>query len=239
MSTVRRSKAMPTDGPTAKFLYTIIKQLDLKSIDWNLVASQLEISNGHAARMRYSRFRQQMEGITSTPRSSRPKKTPSKAKVGASKADMEKGSVPVSSQPMVKQEPQMVPHEPKPYLKVDAYCQNFNLADIPHVSSQPQVTAGPSSHPFMTPCPPFSHASGDLSMYTPSAVFSGPVIGFERPPAPQHIWAPVKSELEEDDSMSDVLIKIEQPQDPGFGMGETHMGPKDMPTARNVEERID
>lgn len=32
MSTVRRSKAMPTDGPTAKFLYTIIKQLDLKSV---------------------------------------------------------------------------------------------------------------------------------------------------------------------------------------------------------------
>lgn len=29
---VRRSKAMPTDGPTAKFLYTIIKQLDLKSV---------------------------------------------------------------------------------------------------------------------------------------------------------------------------------------------------------------
>lgn len=32
MSTVRRSKAMPTDGPTAKFLYTILKQLDLKSV---------------------------------------------------------------------------------------------------------------------------------------------------------------------------------------------------------------
>ena len=32
MSSVRRSKAMPTDGPTAKFLYTILKQLDLKSV---------------------------------------------------------------------------------------------------------------------------------------------------------------------------------------------------------------
>ena len=29
---IRRSKTMPTDGPTAKFLYTIIKQLDLKSV---------------------------------------------------------------------------------------------------------------------------------------------------------------------------------------------------------------
>ncbi|GAB1211554.1 hypothetical protein ATERTT37_000677 [Aspergillus terreus] len=241
MSTVRRSKAMPTDGPTAKFLYTIIKQLDLKSIDWNLVASQLEISNGHAARMRYSRFRQQMEGITSTPRFSRPKKTPSKAKTGACKADVEKGSVPAPSQSMVKQEPQMVPHEPKPYLKIDPYCQNFNLADIPHVSSQPQVASGPSTHPFMAPYPPFSHASGDLSMYTPSPAFPGPVIGFERPPAAQHIWAPVKSEMEGDDSMSDILIKIERPHDPGFGMGESDMASKEMPvvsSAPNEEDRI-
>lgn len=31
-TTPRRGRAMPTDGPTAKFLYTIIKQLDLKSV---------------------------------------------------------------------------------------------------------------------------------------------------------------------------------------------------------------
>ncbi|KAI9774809.1 MAG: hypothetical protein M1840_000025 [Geoglossum simile] len=77
---------MPTDAAHAKFLYTILKQLDLKSvhfprlsfssslhvlttllpiqIDWNLVASQLEITNGHAARMRFSRFKQHMEGVT-------------------------------------------------------------------------------------------------------------------------------------------------------------------------------
>ena len=88
---------MPADGQTAKFLYTILKQLDLKSvgifkprpplllsscprsltlvqIDWNLVASQLEITNGHAARMRFSRFKQHMEGTTTAPRTPRPKK---------------------------------------------------------------------------------------------------------------------------------------------------------------------
>ncbi|KAJ6123409.1 hypothetical protein N7512_005874 [Penicillium capsulatum] len=57
-----RSKVLDTEGPTPKFLFAIIKQLDLKAIDWNKVASELEISNGHAARMRYSRFRNQMEG---------------------------------------------------------------------------------------------------------------------------------------------------------------------------------
>ncbi|KAI9671190.1 MAG: hypothetical protein M1817_003697 [Caeruleum heppii] len=66
---------MPTDSAHAKFLYTIIKQLDLKSIDWNSVASQLDITNGHAARMRYSRFKQHMEGYVPPPR--RPRNPPS------------------------------------------------------------------------------------------------------------------------------------------------------------------
>ncbi|KAI9765384.1 MAG: hypothetical protein M1835_007420 [Candelina submexicana] len=59
---------MPTDGATAKFLYTILKQLDLKSIDWQTVATALEITNGHAARMRFSRFKQAMEGVAPAPR---------------------------------------------------------------------------------------------------------------------------------------------------------------------------
>ncbi|KUM62729.1 hypothetical protein ACN42_g4386 [Penicillium freii] len=73
----QRNKVLETDTPTAKFLYTIIKQLDLKSVDWNRVASDVEVSNGHAARMRYSRFRQQMEGTTGA---SRPKRKSKKAK---------------------------------------------------------------------------------------------------------------------------------------------------------------
>jgi hypothetical protein len=52
----------------------------MRKIDWNLVASQLEISNGHAARMRFSRFRQHMEGTQTTPRNSRPKKNGSNSK---------------------------------------------------------------------------------------------------------------------------------------------------------------
>jgi hypothetical protein len=62
MASLRRNKTLSPDGQTARFLYTIIKQLDLKSIDWNLVAGSLDITNGHAARMRYSRFKQHMEG---------------------------------------------------------------------------------------------------------------------------------------------------------------------------------
>ena len=74
MASLRRSKALSPDGQTARFLYTILKQLDLKTIDWNLVADGLDITNGHAARMRFSRFKQHMGGIPSQPRIPRPKK---------------------------------------------------------------------------------------------------------------------------------------------------------------------
>ncbi|MCJ1462302.1 hypothetical protein MMC07_000902 [Pseudocyphellaria aurata] len=71
MASLRRNKNMATDGATPKFLYTILKQLDLKSVDWNEVAENLGITNGHAARMRFSRFKQQMEGVAPSPRKPR------------------------------------------------------------------------------------------------------------------------------------------------------------------------
>jgi hypothetical protein len=74
MASLRRSKALSPDGQTARFLYTILKQLDLKTIDWNLVADGLDITNGHAARMRFSRFKQHMEGIPAQARNPRSKK---------------------------------------------------------------------------------------------------------------------------------------------------------------------
>lgn len=52
-----------TDAEVANFFYTILKQLDLRPVDWALVASTLGISNGHAARMRFTRLKQQREGI--------------------------------------------------------------------------------------------------------------------------------------------------------------------------------
>ncbi len=82
MASLRRNKTLSPDGQTAKFLYTIIKQLDLKAIDWSLVAGSLEITNGHAARMRYSRFKQHMEGATTQPRSPRAGKKEKEGKEG-------------------------------------------------------------------------------------------------------------------------------------------------------------
>ncbi|KAK5013574.1 hypothetical protein BJ546DRAFT_196034 [Cryomyces antarcticus] len=57
---------MPTDKAMAEFCFSMLKQLDLKAIDWNAVASDQNITNGHAARMRYFRFKAQMEGVPQT-----------------------------------------------------------------------------------------------------------------------------------------------------------------------------
>ncbi|KAK3946300.1 hypothetical protein QBC46DRAFT_3790 [Diplogelasinospora grovesii] len=55
------------DNAMSRFLFAILKQKCLKDIDWNKVAHDpvlvQEISNGHAARMRYSRFRASMLGL--------------------------------------------------------------------------------------------------------------------------------------------------------------------------------
>jgi hypothetical protein len=60
-----------------------------KQIDWNKVASdpvlQQEITNGHAARMRYSRFKKQIEG-TAAPRKPRNPNSPRKTKVEKNKS---------------------------------------------------------------------------------------------------------------------------------------------------------
>ncbi|KAJ6441952.1 glutathione reductase [Purpureocillium lavendulum] len=55
-----------SDNAMARFLFAILKQKNLKDIDWNEVAQDpvllQPITNGHAARMRYSRFRATVTG---------------------------------------------------------------------------------------------------------------------------------------------------------------------------------
>src|ERR1700759_4592776 len=78
MASLRRSKSLTPDGQTARFLYTILKQLDLKTVDWTIVAEAIGITNGHAARMRYSRFKQQIEGLPNQAKKEKSKKSESR-----------------------------------------------------------------------------------------------------------------------------------------------------------------
>lgn len=59
----KRSRAQPTADSQTQFLYLILKQLDLKSVNWQEVADGIGIKNGHAARMRWSRYKAQVEGL--------------------------------------------------------------------------------------------------------------------------------------------------------------------------------
>ncbi|PVH80945.1 hypothetical protein DL98DRAFT_588003 [Cadophora sp. DSE1049] len=56
---------MPNDNAITRLLYAILSQKCLKDINWDKVAHDpilnSEITNGHAARMRYSRFKKQMD----------------------------------------------------------------------------------------------------------------------------------------------------------------------------------
>ncbi|KAK5660849.1 hypothetical protein OQA88_12220 [Cercophora sp. LCS_1] len=86
------------DNAMTRFLFAILQQKCLKDIDWNKVAHDpilaQEITNGHAARMRYSRFKAVMLGTeptrrnrTSTSRVSKPKKKDAGAKASSKSKD--------------------------------------------------------------------------------------------------------------------------------------------------------
>ncbi|KAF2428736.1 hypothetical protein EJ08DRAFT_318231 [Tothia fuscella] len=52
-----------TDKQMISFLYSIIKQLEVRHVDWDLVARCNDITRGHTARMRFHRLRLAQDGI--------------------------------------------------------------------------------------------------------------------------------------------------------------------------------
>ncbi|KAL4999283.1 hypothetical protein BDV10DRAFT_184446 [Aspergillus recurvatus] len=206
---VRRSKTMPIDSPTAKFLYTIIKQLDLKGIDWSLVASQLEISNGHAARMRYHRFRNQMEGYQPQQRKRPANKLSSKTSTSPCKAGLRKESSPSPSPaPMVKPEPseENLCDPNNPYIKTE---QQPYEQQVPRLAGHQQYGSHRISAPYPQPHP-HAHSSAFLpSIAAPYHYQMAPLTPELRmsstpayPPVPAYetgyrspvAWTPVKVE---------------------------------------------
>ncbi|KAI4137643.1 MAG: hypothetical protein LQ341_005055 [Variospora aurantia] len=80
---------MPIDAAAAKFLYAIIKQVDVRKIDWQIVASDQGIPTANAARMRFTRLKAQMDGDTTTAAKSEPA-VPRKRKEKDEKAEESK-----------------------------------------------------------------------------------------------------------------------------------------------------
>lgn len=180
----QRSKVLDIEGPTPKFLYAIIKQLNLKDvsrssslplilpeeithicqIDWNKVASDLEISNGHAARMRYSRFKSQID--PNTPRAK--KKNAKKGGKGDPKGDL--------------QTPQTISHppfsEPGVVPKLEPTQSPFQLSLNPFVVKYEPGT--PDSHGMQGPShPQEAFYSPFTQLMSPAQTMSSPRM---RPP---------------------------------------------------------
>ncbi|KAJ5211506.1 uncharacterized protein N7498_003152 [Penicillium cinerascens] len=156
----QRSKVLDTEGQTPKFLYAIIKQLDMKTVDWNRVASDLEISNGHAARMRYSRFKSQME--PSSAQKNARKKNSKKGEKGEPKGEIP-GLIPVPMSmqmpfplacagPVPKMEPSDSQFTSNPFVKCEPGIQqipgNPEINEIPDFQQHfPQIIS-PSGMPY-------------------------------------------------------------------------------------------
>lgn len=146
------------------------------------MASQLEITNGHAARMRFSRFKQHMEGTTTTPRTQRPKK-PKNEQAESKKRGLEEPCEPPIKKPCCEHSDSIVKPEP--------------TMTSPNVA----VKMEPQTHPY----PLMTVAPSDLAIngsQNPTPALSQP-----QPPVPGP-WPLIKLEQEER-TLDDIVIKME------------------------------
>ncbi|KAI0900427.1 hypothetical protein F4806DRAFT_155676 [Annulohypoxylon nitens] len=160
------------DTAMTRFLFAILQQKNLKDIDWNKVADDpilgegKKISNGHAARMRYSRFRSAMLGLEPTRRNrtGQPKNRITKSK----KEPRSRKEESVKSEPTP---------EPKLHDSIETSPPRIKQeSPYPSFESRltPRLTPGPGSMP-----PPIQHVPGtihprlltpcsDMDMFSPS-----------------------------------------------------------------------
>ncbi|KAI1381479.1 hypothetical protein F4677DRAFT_127079 [Hypoxylon crocopeplum] len=165
------------DNAMTRFLFAILRQKNLKDIDWNQVAHDpilsQEITNGHAARMRYSRFRSAMLGLEPTRRNrtgpprSRVSKTTKKDLKG--KKDEHIKSETASESPA----PQESIETPAPRIKQESSPFSFESRLTPRLTPGPSpmsigptmpatpVHSGVIQPRLLTPC-------GDGDLFTPS-----------------------------------------------------------------------
>ncbi|KAK3392629.1 hypothetical protein B0T20DRAFT_60856 [Sordaria brevicollis] len=176
-----------TENAMARFLFAILQQKSLKDIDWNEVAASpflsQKISNGHAARMRYSRFRASMLGTEARPRNrtspdknrvtkakkeERPKKTAVKVekKEAEEEEEEEEQSKGQASNamlsPPLKDEKDFVPHEP-------STLDNFYSTPISMATPMSDLQSRTQMR-LMTPCSDSDVITTSPHIYTSTAV---------------------------------------------------------------------
>ncbi|KAI2783054.1 hypothetical protein F4815DRAFT_491694 [Daldinia loculata] len=193
------------DSMMTRFLFAILKQKNLKDINWDAVAKDeilpQPISNGHAARMRYSRFKTAMLGNEPTRRNrtgqgknrvAKSKKDPKGKKDELVKLESALDSLPESS---VTPEPSEMPapkikQESAPYSFDDRFTPRLTpgpSGPIPaasissnHGVIQPRFLTPGSDSDFFSPSPTLT-SSPASEMITSQHSFS-----FRDSPCPDH-----------------------------------------------------
>ncbi|KAL3421282.1 hypothetical protein PVAG01_07727 [Phlyctema vagabunda] len=151
MASLRRSQNLTNGDAMTRLLYAILKQKCLKDIDWNQVAHDpilaQEITNGHAARMRYSRFKKQMDGTSGVRRQRNPNQTRKKAEKKA------KGRQPKQEHGTHFRDDLIVKQEATP----DTLLDDIDQSTIEEISSPslPVVKTEPGLYPYsmLSPSP--------------------------------------------------------------------------------------
>ncbi|KAI5864205.1 hypothetical protein GGS23DRAFT_487498 [Durotheca rogersii] len=165
------------DNAMTRFLFAILRQKNLKDIDWNTVAHDpilaQEITNGHAARMRYSRFRSAMLGLEPTRRN---RTGPPKSRVSKSKKDPKGKKDEAIKSELAPQRPPTPPPLPESVLrKIKQETPQLSLeprltpartpapASLASLPNTPGLMSAAAEMPsrFLTPC-------SDLDLFAPA-----------------------------------------------------------------------
>ncbi|KAM0427331.1 hypothetical protein ACHAPT_007766 [Fusarium lateritium] len=129
-----------SENVMARFLLAILNQKNLKDIDWNQVAADpvllQPITNGHAARMRFARFRATVNGHEPQKRN----RTADKSRVTKSKKTQ-----PVKRESLIKSEAAV------------------NLSSYAQVRPSPKIKQEPNQHGYLAQFSPASTSSPYLT----------------------------------------------------------------------------
>ncbi|KAI1368219.1 hypothetical protein F5Y08DRAFT_11178 [Xylaria arbuscula] len=191
------------DNAMTRFLFAILKQKNLKDINWEQVAHDpvllQPITNGHAARMRYSRFKSSILGQEPTKRnrtaSPTSKVTKSKKTSKAKKQDNVKIESPAPASPYGTSPEPLLPNSQR--IKQESPPYTYNNRMTPALTPGP-VSMSPTTissttmmqNRFLTPCSDTdAFAASPVLAPSPASdlIHSQTSFDFHAPPCPDHV----------------------------------------------------
>ncbi|TQV97621.1 hypothetical protein V2A60_006634 [Cordyceps javanica] len=174
------------DNAMARFLFAILKQKNLKDIDWNQVANDpvllQPITNGHAARMRYSRFRSTVTGHEPTKRRSSGEKSSKVSKPSSRRESQSKKETIIKSESSssLASYPQFITPDVSPYMGDlgDDFDNPRFMTPCSDDMTQP-LSLDPSAIHQIPPQPAYGLASPDCLKQEPGLEGSPDFSAFE------------------------------------------------------------